>query len=237
MEDIQSDKRIACLVQARMGSSRLPNKSLISICNRPLFLLHIDRLRKAKTVSEIFVLTSENNCDDIIVDICKFEKICYYRGNENNVLERYFKFIDQSNYNHFIRTTADCPFVSHQLLDDLVKIYFNPQNNYDYVSNIIQPSYPYGIHVEVFNKNALTTAYLNAKITYDKEHVTPYIYKKPKRFKLYNHYNSQNISNYNLAVDTADDLRTITKLFHKMNNDRYANFLDAIEILKSLNDD
>ncbi len=237
MEDTRSDREVACLVQVRMGSSRLPNKSLISICNRPLFLLHIDRLKKAKTVSEIFVLTSENNCDDIIEDICKTEKIGCHRGNENDVLERYFKFIDQSDYNHFIRTTADCPFVSHQLLDEIVNIYLNPDNSYDYASNIIEPSYPYGIHVEVFNKNALTSAYLNASETYDKEHVTSYIYKNPNKFKLYNHYNSLNLSDYKLALDTKDDLRTITKIFHKMKNDRYGNFTDAVEILKKLSDD
>lgn len=223
---------ITCLTQVRIGSQRLPGKSLFPICDRPLFLFHLDRIKKACKVTNFAVLTSCNPRDDIIEYLCEKESIDCFRGEENDVLHRFYSYVSKSSVQYFVRTTGDCPFICNKLLDKMIEHYLNHLGDYDYMSNIIKQSYPYGVHIEIFTRQAIIRAHSETRSSYDREHVTPYIYNNPDKFKLFNYKNNCNLTNFRLAIDTIEDYKFVSQIFSGLNNNYNANFLDAVKFIK-----
>lgn len=198
------------IIQARMGSSRCPEKTLRLLYGKPLLAHVIDRTRQARGVETIIVATTVNREDDAIEGYCKENGIPVFRGSSDDVLDRYYQAAKQYNIDTVVRVTADDPFKDPAVIDLAIDTF--KTHDYDYVSNTIEPTYPEGIDVEVFSFESLATAWKDAKLPSEREHVTPYIWKNGDLFKVYNFRNTVDQSHYRLTVDHDEDFVFAEKL-------------------------
>lgn len=192
------------IIQARMSSTRLPNKTLLPIEGKPMLWYLIYRVTKCISLKHIVIATSNEKSDDKITDFCKKNNISCFRGSINNVLERYYQAAIIYKPDIIIRLTADNPLIDGQLVKQGLTIF--SRSNIDYLSTTLERTYPVGLDFEIFSFQALKKAYVHAITQYDHEHVTSYIYKtKPKQFRLrtFKHFNDKSF--YRLTVDTIKD--------------------------------
>jgi len=210
--------KVGAIVQARMGSSRLPGKVLKPILGIPMLSLILYRISKTKFVDVIVVATSDNKGDDPIAELVKNEdKVLLFRGDENDVLGRVFTAAKKYDLSYILRVTADNPFFDWEIADQLINMM--KIHAYDYASNILFPSFPYGIALEVFTYNVLAIADTEAKLDFEREHVTPYIKKNNQKFKFGNLKNDIDLSNIRLTVDDNTDYKNVLSLFEKYGPD------------------
>lgn len=211
-----SKERFVVVLQARMGSTRLPKKVLKPILGRPLLSYQIERLRKAKLVDEIVVATTTDSLDDLIETFCKQEKINVYRGSEEDVLDRYYQAAKTFQAEVIIRVTGDCPLIDPEILDRVIQFYIDARPSYDYVSNTLKRTFPRGLDVEVFSFKNLERAAMEAKRPEEREHVTVYFYRHPELFSLGNVECETNQAHHRWTVDEEADFQLITLLLEEL---------------------
>lgn len=204
------------IIQARMGSTRLPGKVLKSVCGKPLLYYSIARSSLSKYADIVIVATTNSEEDDQIVDWCKKNGIAFFRGSEEDVLDRYYQAAKKFNLNTVIRITSDCPFVDPRIIDMLILILQN--QGLDYVSNRINKrTWPHGLDAEAMTFEALEKVWRHATSQDEREHVTPYIMRHPELFKtLEVPYIKEDLSHIRLTVDYAEDLEFSTILMEEM---------------------
>jgi spore coat polysaccharide biosynthesis protein SpsF len=221
------------LIQARMGSTRLPGKVLMNVHGYPMLWHIIERVKQAKLVDEIMVATSDNPTDDLIESYLASIDIRFFRGSENNVLERFYNAATLSGAETIVRLTGDNPLIDPHILDMTISYFYN--TGFRYVSNIQQPSakcsFPVGIASEVFTFELLEEAYLQAQEDYEKEHVTPYMYFQQNSVGCY--ANSIDLSNYRFTVDTPEDYEHMKAIYGYFFKGKHDFFLD--DIIRYLN--
>lgn len=178
----------------------------------PLLEILIARLKRVRRADSICVACTYNPEDQQIVDLSQRLGVEVYRGSEENVLERYFRAAQGFQADHVVRVTADSPLIDPAELDRLITYYHSHIVDFDYVDNGSTHTYPLGMQAEVFSISALSTAHNEASTAYDREHVTSFIYRNPRRFKVGNVAFGQDKSYYRLAVDTVEDFELITKI-------------------------
>ena len=205
---------IAAIIQSRMGSTRLPGKVLKRTEGKTLLEHMIGRVRRAKTPDKIIVATTENPKDDALADFVKKLDIEIFRGSEEDVLERYYGAAKKFSAEHIVRLTADCPLMDPEVVDEAVNFYTN--GNYDYVSNVNPPTYPWGMDVEVFSFGALERAYKEARLEPEREHVTPYIRNHPEIFSIGNVEYKENFANLRITVDNPEDFAVVSGVFKEL---------------------
>lgn len=198
------------LIQTRTLSKRLKNKVLYKILNEEVFKIVYKRVLKSKFIKKAIILTTTLKADDKIVKICKKSKILYFRGSNSNVLKRYYNAAKKFNLEHIVRITSDCPLVDPKVIDRICKKY--SRKKYDYVSNVLKPTYPDGYDVEIFNFNTLEKVYRKARTKFEKEHVTTKIIKD-KNIKKLNIKLNKNYSKFRFTLDTINDYKKIKKIF------------------------
>ena len=225
--------RTVAIVQARMTSTRLPGKVLLPILGQPMLALQIERMRRAQLVDLIVIATTTNQADEPIVDFCKQHALLYLRGSEDDVLSRYAEAASVYEADAIIRITSDCPLMEPTLMDQAVFKFAQARGQIDYISNMLEPSFPYGLAVEVFSGEALRMAHLNAVQPAEREHVTPYIYRHPEQFHLQNFRHDVDLSNYRWTVDTPEDFDLVSKIFSALypNNPQF-NMQDVLDLLE-----
>lgn len=190
-----------------MGSSRLPGKVLKDIAGRPMLSYQMERLRRVKRAERIVVATTDQTADDAVERFCQKEKIACVRGSEHDVLARYHLAIERFPADVVVRITADCPLIDPAIVDEAIAAY-EP----DYVSNMLETTYPYGMAVEVFSAQALREAHREAKDPAEREHVTPFIYRHPERYRLRSLTMAPNLSHHRWTVDTPEDFELVSRL-------------------------
>jgi spore coat polysaccharide biosynthesis protein SpsF len=200
------------IVQARMGSTRFPGKIIKEVIGKPLILFQNERLKYVKNADLVVIATTTSIKDNKIVDLCKSNKIAYFRGDEDDVLARYYKTAKHYSADCIIRINADCPFIDPNIVNDLISIYWEKYPKYDYVANILEETYPLGLHIEVFSFETLSRANTLAKDLSEREHVTPFIYRNPDLFKLKSITYSENLSFHRWTIDFPEDLVFIDKI-------------------------
>lgn len=223
---------VVCIMQARTGSTRLPEKILKIINNKTVLEHDIDRVLKAKTVDELVIATTERDEDNVIVDIAKNCSVGHFRGSEDNVLSRYYFAAKKYNAEIVIRITSDCPLIDPEIIDDMVNefIKLRSTENLDYLSNKIKMTYPRGLDVEVFSFDALERTFLEATQKFEKEHVTPYIYLNPDKFKIKNYENDTDYSMFRWTLDTEEDFLLIKTIYdHLYDENRMFLFKDILK--------
>ena len=211
------------IIQARIGSTRLPGKVMLNILGKPILWHVINRVLKAKLTNGLVVATTTSPEDDIIAEFCRNNNILVFRGAENDVLDRYYQCAKKHDIKDIVRITADCPLHDPNVIDIVVNEYLKA--NYDYVTNTIEYTFPDGLDVEVFSFNALEAAWKNAELPSEREHVTPYI-RKSKEFKKKNVYSSKNYPLYRLTLDYPEDYEFIKNIYEGISKEMF--FLENI---------
>lgn len=220
------NKTIA-IIQARLTSTRFPNKILEKVNNKTLIEILISRLNKSKKIDQIVVATPNDKSNRKIKNYVGNTKIFF--GSENDVLDRYYKASTKYKASTIVRICADCPFIDPTVIDKIINL-FN-KNNLDYASNTILPTFPDGLDVEVFSYISLKKTWLNAKLDHEREHVTPYIIKN-KNFKKLNYKFRKNLSNLRLTVDEKIDLIQLKHLYSKIKNKNNFGIEDIYDLYK-----
>lgn len=200
------------IVQARMGSTRLPGKVLKPIGGRPMLSYQIERLAAAKLVDRIVVATTTEPADDSIVALCASEAVECTRGSEHDVLSRYAEAAAAVEARTVVRVTADCPLIDADLIDHVIREFDTVPGRFDYVSNMLEPSWPLGMAVEVFTRAALVDADREALQPAEREHVTPFIYWRPQRYHLRSLVRTPDLSHHRWTVDTPEDFELVSRI-------------------------
>ncbi len=234
---------ITAIIQARMGSSRLPKKVLMKMGNHIMLKYMIDRVIKSKLIEEIVVATSVNELDDEIENFCLSNNINCFRGSEDDVLDRYYMAAKKYKSSTIVRLTADCPLIDPEIIDKTIKL-FNTEK-VDYASNAVPPDikkYPDGSDVEVFNFNNLELAWKNVKDPKDREHVTFYFWKYNNNFSLALLKNIYDWGNYRITVDYVEDFQLVTHVIEFLDKNNLdgslkevIDFLDSNPQIKKIN--
>ena len=205
---------IGCIIQARMGSSRLPGKALMkSDSGKPLLYYVINQLRYCSKVKNLVIATTTNQEDDEIEKFANNNSVNVFRGKEKDVLDRYFQCAKKYSFSTIVRITADCPLIDPQIVDKVIEQFFS--GNYDFATNTLTRTFPIGTDVEVFSFSALNKAWENAQLPSEREHVTPYLHNK-ENFKIINVENDKNISNLRLTVDRIEDFELIKQILNNI---------------------
>ena len=204
--------KVICVIQARMGSERLPGKVLMDIAGKPMLEHVVTRLRYSQRIDEIVVATSLKPADDSIVRFCEEKGVSIYRGSELDVLDRYYQAASLYQADIVIRVTADCPLVDFQGIDVLINKLLEKSLDYVAYDNL---QIPRGLTGEVFTYQGLERTYQNADQAYEREHVTIYMYEHPEGFRIQfiEPPNWLKRPEFRLTVDTPEDLVLIRKIY------------------------
>ena len=219
------------IIQARMGSTRLPDKTLMDIEGKPLLWHLIERVKRTKTVDEIVIATTENPRDARIVDFARDHGVRVFRGSENDVLDRFYRVAKKVKADTVVRVTPDCPMISPRVIDKVVREYL--KGGHSYVTNTLQLTYPDGYDVEVFSFRALEKAWKECKDPADREHVTPYM-RNSGRFTTLNVLSEDPVdpSKYKWSVDRPEDLEFVRNVFsHLYKKRRFFTYKDIKSLL------
>lgn len=224
--------RTVIINQARMTSTRLPGKVLKEVLGRTLLEYQIERLRQVRLANELVIATTTNDTDQPIVELCERLGIAYYRGSEENVLSRYYEAASHFRADVVVRVTSDCPLIDPGVMDEIIGLYINNQDKYDYVSNTLERTYPRGLDTEVFSMAALEKAYKEAGEQPDREHVTLFMYRRPEQFRLANSSGAVDYSHHRWTVDTPEDFALIKLILQELYpvNNRFT-WLDVLNLL------
>ena len=202
---------VIAIIQARTGSTRLPNKVFYELSGKPLLYHVVERIRHSSEIDKIVVATTKSKNDDLINNWAKENGVSCFRGSEENVLERYYYAAEKYNADLIVRITADDPFKDYRIIDNAVRII--KENNLDFVCNNNPVSFPEGLDVEVLTMNSLKKSFQNSTTKFEKEHVTQHIHLNKNKFKVFNIINNMNLSHYRWTLDTLEDYN-FTKLIY-----------------------
>lgn len=212
---VNSKRKIIAIIQARTGSTRLNNKIFLDLKGKSLLWHIINRIKNSKNIEDIIIATTVNKNDDEIMKFAMQNNMKYFRGSEENVLDRFYQTAKKYKIDDIIiRITADDPFKDPRVIDKAVCIFL--RENYDYVSNTIKPTYPEGIDIEVFSFSALEKAWEEADGKSDKEHVTSYIWKNPNKFKTYNFEYKEDLSYLRWTIDYEEDYLFVKEIYENL---------------------
>jgi len=206
---------IAAIVQARMGSTRLPGK-VSRVAAGQTFLEHlIERLTFARCIDRIVVATTTHAGDDVIARICRGRQISCFRGSEHDVLDRYYRAARQAGADLVVRVTADCPMVDPEIVDRMVRVYKGHPDAYDLVTNRHPLTFPDGLDVDVMPIGALEAAWERADQPHQREHVIPYFWEGGMRVKNVEH--SENLFlTQRWTVDYPEDAELVAAVFDRL---------------------
>ena len=219
--------KIVAIVQARMGSTRFPNKVMQPICGTPMIGLLLERLSKAKCIDRIILATSSDSRNEPLTEYVRSLGFEVYPGSEDDVLDRYYQAAKKAGADVVVRITGDCPLIDPQLVDAVVAKF--KENDVDYASNTIPPTYPDGLDTEVFTFKALEIAWSQAKDPHFREHVTPYICES-RQFVRTNFASETDSSGERWTVDEPEDFEVIRKVFEHFNPRRDFSWLEVLTL-------
>jgi spore coat polysaccharide biosynthesis protein SpsF len=197
-----------------MGSTRLPGKVLKDLGGQSVLMRVVTRLRRARLINELLVATTDEPADDAIVAECRRNSVPVFRGDEEDVLDRYFRAAQLSKAEAVVRITSDCPLIDPEVTDKTIQAFLDQKPAY--ASNCVVRTYPRGLDTEVMTLPALERAWRLANQPYQRAHVTPYIYEHPEEFKILSVTGEADFSHYRWTVDTPEDLEFIRTIYARL---------------------
>jgi spore coat polysaccharide biosynthesis protein SpsF len=222
--------KTVAIIQARMGSTRLPGKVLMDMEGATVLARVLSRVRRCRLVNEVTVATSHDARDRAIVEECHRLSCRAFRGSEQDVLDRYYRAAQQADAEVVVRITSDCPLIDPQLSDHTIEAFLDERP--DYASNALERTYPRGLDTEVMSFAALESAWTNARETYQREHVTPFLYQHPERFKLLSVKGDHDYSQYRWTLDTPEDLEFLRTVYSRSVDRQDLTWQDVLNIVK-----
>lgn len=205
---------VVAIVQARVGSTRLPRKVMKKLGDHTVLGHVINRCKAIPSVDGVIVATTLLQQDNEILEEAQKYGVDVYRGSEKNVLSRYYEAALKAQADIVVRITSDCPLLDPQISNEVIVDFIS--KNVDYSSTGLTASFPRGLDTEVFTFSALERAFNKASKDYEFEHVTPYIYQHPNEFRIHSYANQQDHSNYRLTLDTLEDWLLISQIYNKL---------------------
>ena len=220
---------IVGIIQARMGSTRLPGKVLEDIGGKTMLARVVRRAQRAALLDQIVVATTVEQLDDVIADECGRLAVPVFRGEELDVLDRYYQAAEMYEAEAIVRITSDCPLIDPEIVDHVVYHFLG--EGPDCASNTVIRTYPRGLDVSVMTMSALRCAWHEADESYQREHVTPYIYQNPDLFEILPVTGRMDYSGFRWTVDTVGDLEFVRALYSRLGNNDTFNWRDALAVL------
>jgi spore coat polysaccharide biosynthesis protein SpsF len=198
-----------------MSSTRLPNKVVLPGIGKTMIEHQVERLKISKFSKNLVLATTKNKEDYIFQELFNKKKLLIFNGSTKNVLKRFYDCAKYFKADIVVRFTGDCPLIDYRIVDEVISYFI--KNDFDYVNNIDTRFIPDGLHIEIFNFESLEIAYAKARASFDKEHVTPFILKNKKLFKIKKFITKKyTIKNLRLTLDYIDDYFLIKKIFQEL---------------------
>ncbi len=211
--------KVITVIQARTGSSRLPQKVLMSICGKPLLSRMIERVQRSELCGQIVIATSTEKEDDAIEELCTKYKLDLYRGSLNDLLDRHYQTGKKYNADAVVKIPSDCPLIDPHVIDKVIKNFVDNYPDYDFVSNLHPASFPDGNDVEIMKMGALEKAHKEAERQLEREHTTPYIWENPDKFMINNilwETNQDFSSTHRWTIDYEEDYIFIRSVYEEL---------------------
>jgi spore coat polysaccharide biosynthesis protein SpsF len=228
------DPGVVAIIQARMGSSRLPGKVLKEIGGLPMLFRVVLRARRAQTLGQVVIATTTDEGDDAIVDFCAAKGFPCFRGDPYDVLDRYYQAACLFNAQVVVRLTGDCPLIDPFEIDRTVCAF--DEVGVDFAANRLPPPWkrttPIGMDTEVVSFDALKRAWQEAEEKYAREHVMPYLYEEDGRFKVGLVDHEPDLGHLRLTVDTAEDLALVRRIYDHFRNTDDFSLKDILSLLE-----
>lgn len=206
--------KVIAVLQARTSSSRLPNKVMLPILGKPMLAHQIERVVKSKKIDKLIVATSKESSDNVIEQLCGELGVACFRGNLDDVLDRFYQTTVHEGAEHIVRLTGDCPLADPNVIDSIISRHLS--KNSDYTSNSLPPTFPDGLDVEVMTFNALKKAWENAVLLSEREHVTLYLRREDVGNKIDNYENDFDLSDLRWTVDEPEDFKFVSKIYSEL---------------------
>jgi spore coat polysaccharide biosynthesis protein SpsF len=222
---------ITAIVQARMGSTRLPGKVLMDVGGESVLARVVRRLKRASHLREIVIATSDRPNDDAIVRECERMAAPCFRGSELDVLERYCRAAEQFRCDVVVRITSDCPLIDPEVVDEVIAAFLDKKA--DLACNEFPRTFPRGLDVEVFSIGTLRRAQEISDQHYQREHVTPVIYERPDLFSVISVQTEPDLSHYRWTLDLSEDLALIRAIYAHFDNRDDFGWGEAVELMRS----
>jgi spore coat polysaccharide biosynthesis protein SpsF len=222
--------RVIAIIQARMGSTRLPGKVLNDLEGKTMLARVLERVRRARLVDDILVATTDRAEDDAIVEECRRGSVAVARGDAEDVLDRYYRAAQLSKAEAVVRITSDCPLIDPEITDKTIAAFL--ESRPDYAANVLERTYPRGLDTEAMSFEALAKAWRQAGKPYQREHVTPYIYEHPDEFKLLSVKGDADYSFHRWTVDTPEDLELVRAIYRRLKADESFSWRHVLELLE-----
>lgn len=232
-KNFMSKKKIGAIVQARMGSERLPGKVMADINGKPLLEHLIERLKAVKRIDIIIIATTDKERDKPILKLSEQLGVYSFAGDEDDVLNRFYHAAKKFNIDVVVRITADDPLKDPKIISKVLETYMN--SNVDYVTNVLKRTYPDSMVTEIFPFSVLEKAFKGARVSHHREHVTPYIYENPQLFSILN-VEAEGIykrPDLRIQVDTPEDLKLVRSIFRLLQKpNKLIELEDIIELFE-----
>jgi len=222
---------VTAIIQARMGSSRLPGKTMRETMGKPMLWHMINRLKKSQFIKEIVIATTTKERDQIIREFAERNGLESYAGSEEDVLDRYYQTAKKFGLETIARFSPDCPLIDPHIVDRIIGYYLKNKNRLDFVHGGL--SFPEGVgDTEVFSFAALEKAWLEARLASEREHVTPYIWKNPQLFRIATVENQEDLSHIRLVIDDEKDFQVVAEVFKNLyRENRIFHLKDILDLL------
>jgi spore coat polysaccharide biosynthesis protein SpsF len=220
--------RVVAIIQARMGSTRLPGKVMKDLAGETVLARVVERVRRAGEIEEVIIATTHQAEDDSIVDECRRLKVRGFRGEVNDVLDRYYRAAKEAKAEAIVRITSDCPLIEPEITDKTVRAFL--ERRPDYASNVLKRTYPRGLDTEIMTWEALDRSWREARESYEREHVTPYIYENPEQFALHSVFGETDYSALRWTLDAPEDLAFLRAVYERMENECFS-WRDVLALL------
>jgi spore coat polysaccharide biosynthesis protein SpsF len=224
--------KVTAIIQARMGSTRLPGKVLMDLGGVTVLGRVVRRLQRVARISECVVATTAAPADDAIVEECRRLNVPVFRGSEDDVLDRYLQAARHFSPDAVVRITSDCPLIDPEVVDSVVRALI--EQRADFACNVLKRTYPRGLDAEAFTIEALEKAWRNSDQRHQREHVTPLFYERPTMFRVASVHQDQDLSHYRWTLDTPDDLRLIREIYSHFDNRDHFGWRDVLALMERL---
>lgn len=228
------------IIQARMGSTRLPGKILKDLAGKPVLQHVYDRVKKARLINEIIVATTIGISDLPVVKYCSSQGVRVFAGSEDDVLDRFYQIAKLLQPKTIVRITADCPVIDPEIIDQVIDLH--KKSDADYTSNCMSETFPDGLDVEIVKYSALEKAWNNAKLVSEREHVTPYIKSAENGFKIEEIKSEINYHSKRWTLDNEEDYLFLQKVLNHFKEEYFGmnqllEFLESNSELEEINSD
>jgi spore coat polysaccharide biosynthesis protein SpsF len=226
---MSNSAKVVAIIQARTGSTRLPGKVLMDLEGETVLARVVQRVRRARLIDDVLIATTNEPADDAIVDECQRCSVAVFRGDEDDVLDRYYRAAQSCAAGIVVRITSDCPLIDPEITDKTVAAFLDARP--DYASNALIRTYPRGLDTEVMTVAALERAWRSATEAYQRAHVTPYIYQNPDAFKILPVTGDADYSGHRWTLDTPEDLAFIRAIYARVEDQSNFGWRDVLRIL------